>query len=498
MFFSEFVLTKKGPLAKIWLAAHLDKKLTKAQITETDIVESVESISQPVIPIALRTSGHLLLGVVKIYRRKVKYVLNECNETMTRIKLQVVPQTKVDLPEKSNLATLAQITMPDRLTELDLMLPDVDLQVLTSGAQVHTAHFRQLVDDLDEWYTEETPREGESPGIYTQTQRPYSETSSLDGARRQTTPRDVVDLPPLDFPDLMGVTPSTRPGKTPPTTGEAPMMSEPPMDFDMGFEPPPPMEEEQRVPVPTAALVTRKRKRAVIQDEPAEISNDQFKDSILRQTTDIKRRRHNAPTEQIGTAPLPNTATKNVFNLPASFDFMPEGLSGFFTDGLKGHGVASEVSSRLGEEAREEEFGALPDLPPAFDDMPPAFETPYSEGPFAPESAKITPALRMQLPQAVEESRVAELEDQLRTHLSEQGLSQQSITFVAILMSAFEKDDQIKILELIGDSSSKLTAAQIFYQVLVLKTHGYIATEQTEAFGEITVTKTARFEEIAV
>ena len=31
MFYAHFVLAKKGPLARIWLAAHWDKKLTKAQ-----------------------------------------------------------------------------------------------------------------------------------------------------------------------------------------------------------------------------------------------------------------------------------------------------------------------------------------------------------------------------------------------------------------------------------------------------------------------------------
>jgi cohesin complex subunit SCC1 len=87
MFYSEFVLTKKGPLAKIWLAAHWEKKLTKNQISETDITDSVDNIVRPVVPIALRTSGHLLLGVVKIYSRKVRYVLQECKEAETKIKL---------------------------------------------------------------------------------------------------------------------------------------------------------------------------------------------------------------------------------------------------------------------------------------------------------------------------------------------------------------------------------------------------------------------------
>lgn len=41
MFYSQFVLAKKGPLGKVWLAAHWDRKLTKAEIYKTDIFESV-------------------------------------------------------------------------------------------------------------------------------------------------------------------------------------------------------------------------------------------------------------------------------------------------------------------------------------------------------------------------------------------------------------------------------------------------------------------------
>lgn len=41
MFYSQLILAKKGPLGKIWLAAHWDKKLTKNQIYATDITESV-------------------------------------------------------------------------------------------------------------------------------------------------------------------------------------------------------------------------------------------------------------------------------------------------------------------------------------------------------------------------------------------------------------------------------------------------------------------------
>lgn len=41
MFYEQMVLAKKGPLGKVWLAAHWEKKLTKAQIKETNIVDTV-------------------------------------------------------------------------------------------------------------------------------------------------------------------------------------------------------------------------------------------------------------------------------------------------------------------------------------------------------------------------------------------------------------------------------------------------------------------------
>jgi cohesin complex subunit SCC1 len=37
MFYSQLLLAKKGPLARLWLAAHWDRKLTKATIIQTDI-----------------------------------------------------------------------------------------------------------------------------------------------------------------------------------------------------------------------------------------------------------------------------------------------------------------------------------------------------------------------------------------------------------------------------------------------------------------------------
>lgn len=45
MFYSDIILAKKGPLAKVWLAAHWDRKITKAQVFETDLHQSIEAIT---------------------------------------------------------------------------------------------------------------------------------------------------------------------------------------------------------------------------------------------------------------------------------------------------------------------------------------------------------------------------------------------------------------------------------------------------------------------
>ena len=129
MFYSQYVLAKKGPLGKIWLAAHMEKKLPKVQIIATNIPDSVENIENPAVPargqrwhlpcggvlsgslsqprdpgararaasgppsfsraqvpMALRMSGHLLLGVVRIFSKKVTYLLSDCSEAMVKIK----------------------------------------------------------------------------------------------------------------------------------------------------------------------------------------------------------------------------------------------------------------------------------------------------------------------------------------------------------------------------------------------------------------------------
>ena len=80
MFYHTYILTKRGPFAKIWLAAHWDKKLSKNDVKLIDLNNAVLNIIEPVVPISLRTSGELMLGVVRVYGHKVRILLKESQD----------------------------------------------------------------------------------------------------------------------------------------------------------------------------------------------------------------------------------------------------------------------------------------------------------------------------------------------------------------------------------------------------------------------------------
>ena len=66
----------------------------KGVITDADLQHTRVAIIQPQpfpflvqVKLALRTSGHLLVGIVKIYSRKTKYLLQETGEAYLKLKM---------------------------------------------------------------------------------------------------------------------------------------------------------------------------------------------------------------------------------------------------------------------------------------------------------------------------------------------------------------------------------------------------------------------------
>ena len=118
MFNPQLILSKKGPLAKIWLAAFHDKKLSKAAIFETNLTATVDKML--VSDMTLRLSGHLLIGTVKINKRKAVYLLEDCREANTKIKV-AFRSAAVDLPFVTSeaAAKASTLQLPERFLNFD-------------------------------------------------------------------------------------------------------------------------------------------------------------------------------------------------------------------------------------------------------------------------------------------------------------------------------------------------------------------------------------------
>lgn len=162
-----------SPLACAWLAASLEKKLSKQQYLKTSITDSTKAIEQssefvgtePKLvsdkgsdsqfqflsqtqktvnieerdgnednevvrlkkekkhePITLRISGQLLYGVVKIYSRKTRYLFEEVSLALIQLKSAFSISKSITLPiEKTVVSSLDNITLKDTVAEANVL-----------------------------------------------------------------------------------------------------------------------------------------------------------------------------------------------------------------------------------------------------------------------------------------------------------------------------------------------------------------------------------------
>lgn len=84
----------------------------------------VDRIMFPEVPIALRMSGHLLLGVVRIFSKQVDYFSRDCKVLLTELN-KAYASSNVNLPENVTRATEEAVTLPNNF-RLDAMELDDD------------------------------------------------------------------------------------------------------------------------------------------------------------------------------------------------------------------------------------------------------------------------------------------------------------------------------------------------------------------------------------
>ncbi|KAG2234711.1 Rec8 like protein-domain-containing protein [Thamnidium elegans] len=144
---SDQLRTNQGPLARVWLASHWERKISKSQFLQTNLEKTIDAIAtnQQTEPIALRLSGQLLLGVVRIYSRKTRYLLEDCNEALVKIKL-AFKKGDVNMPDiHQSVANVNTITLQDKLTEFDILLPDLPFNS-SNNLTEHDPIFESLGD----------------------------------------------------------------------------------------------------------------------------------------------------------------------------------------------------------------------------------------------------------------------------------------------------------------------------------------------------------------
>ena len=85
----------------------------------------------PEVPIALRLSGHLLLGLVRIYSWKVNYLFRDCNRMLTDIRI-AVSSIQVNLLVDADRAPFESVTLPETF-ELDALELDESVYQIEYG-----------------------------------------------------------------------------------------------------------------------------------------------------------------------------------------------------------------------------------------------------------------------------------------------------------------------------------------------------------------------------
>lgn len=129
MFYSENLLSKEGPLAQVWLAANLERKLSKNQFLQSNIIQSTKAIANATSQtdeseaLALRLSGQLLYGVVRIYSRKAKYLLDDVSDALLKLKSAFKSSANtVTLPVNATIVpSVNQLILQDTITQSDLL-----------------------------------------------------------------------------------------------------------------------------------------------------------------------------------------------------------------------------------------------------------------------------------------------------------------------------------------------------------------------------------------
>ncbi|KPI39439.1 Cohesin subunit rad21 [Cyphellophora attinorum] len=285
MFYVDQLLSKTGPLAKVWLAANIERKLSKSQVLQSDIDQDIKVIlNQNNAPMALRLHGNLMLGVVRIYGKKAKYLQDDCHEALLKIRMTFKNTGSHDLP--ANAITGTDLNLPELLT-IDDLFPAMDFAYPTMSQKPALPGPTQDYDN--DWTSSLNPR--------------------MSGQSRMSPGDDVMihdDDLQLDFGDNEDTTVSIQQGRNAPadlndqTLGGEQFYKDDDLVLDFGDnEPPLPTTNDDDMPLP-------------MDDDEGHI--------ILPEDETAQIRGSTVPQSRRGTSPLSDLNPEEARDLDTTFN----------------------------------------------------------------------------------------------------------------------------------------------------------------------------------
>ncbi|KAL2246650.1 UNVERIFIED_CONTAM: Sister chromatid cohesion 1 protein 3, partial [Sesamum indicum] len=316
-------------------------------------------IMYPEVPIALRMSGHLLLGVVRIYSKQVDYLYEDCNGVRNTIN-RVFTSVNVNLPDDAKHAPFHAITLPEKFELDSLELDDYDKDLcedsylkskdeITLSEQIPTGQDQYVVIRVDEYdfrassFMEDNSRSGPVPmeediplpvevdsTAGSENPSPPNQLAADDGNIGNSSPQDLPSIEIMrdarhgfDFnnspilpdrvdpdkfleeqiiKDKVNCTPVTEEVLLPDDRFSSPQNHEEQhslrhLDSPMLFVHQSPEMEIQPTP-PVAQRIVRKRKRKQYFDKSPVLSNKHVK-KALDDTNDTRRNRRNCPLSSL-------------------------------------------------------------------------------------------------------------------------------------------------------------------------------------------------------
>eukprot|EP00992_Anisonema_acinus_P014779 TRINITY_DN9453_c0_g1_i1.p1 TRINITY_DN9453_c0_g1~~TRINITY_DN9453_c0_g1_i1.p1 ORF type:complete len:502 (-),score=96.58 TRINITY_DN9453_c0_g1_i1:160-1665(-) len=491
MFYSTFVLQKKGPFAKLWIAAHWDKKLTKHDIRLVDISESVVSIVNPTVPMALRTSGELMLGVVRIYSHKVKFLLQEAQTATVRIKSLELSSTG-----KDNLLPPPKPSLTEAFEEFDYGR-DQTLFFFRHRMEDEPPPRLEELGDLDDWFQippEQTfeqsqdlsfqlPRGPSPKPSEVDTESTVSSTERLRDAKGTPIRPPEEDLAvPGPLEDLFSQMPAEVLPEAPPA--EAPVL-------DAGATPTPqPVIPEDEAVAPPPKRRMEKIKRLEI--DKSTMLSSAFIKRRLEDTSDIVRPEVYGPMTRHGleVKAWEGHDFARRFQLPVSAPELPPTLLEAWSRCVAGGAEAeADVEAARQDGSRREEEAAVGAVVAAPEEELPAPFPPVEEPPLPPPLDET--------PHTGRKRRGDDVGTPLPKRPRGAGVDLAATAHHTLrrVRAALEgKPRGVGFASLTAGASRCVTATR-FYDLLVLKKFGMVDVAQKTPYADITITATRRLNE---